>query len=112
MAQVPSPESGLDNKTEKKMLQLLATFICNHVKTVRQCVKDHPRLFLVEFDIYDDNTGRKTFGKRLSVYSPRITLGQIQCKQLKPVKTPDPRPHHKEQIRKPSKIQTRQNNDL
>ena len=35
----------------------VARFVCNHVREVRQFVKDHPSLSLVEFNINDSNAG-------------------------------------------------------
>lgn len=35
----------------------LDRFFCEHVKHIRQYVKDHPSLSLIEYHIYDDNVG-------------------------------------------------------
>ena len=45
------------NKTKMKQEAEVAQFICNHVKSVRQFVTDHPSLSLIEFDIYDEKAG-------------------------------------------------------
>ena len=46
-----------ENKTKIKQEEEVVQFICNHVKNVRQFVKDHPSLSLIEFDIYDEKAG-------------------------------------------------------
>ena len=34
-------------------------FLCGHVKNIRKLVNDHPTLTFIEFDIEDENSGRR-----------------------------------------------------